>query len=70
MAAECADFHAKAGDLKMFGFAILEQGFYNIQIAGAEEMQMAACIIQVFQGEATAGKIEEELKILINMQWD
>jgi hypothetical protein len=36
MAAECVDFHARESDLKMFGFAIPNQGFYNIKIPGIE----------------------------------
>jgi hypothetical protein len=47
MAAECVGFHSKAGELKMFGFAILDQGFYNIMIPGAGEVVKASCIIQV-----------------------
>jgi hypothetical protein len=70
MAAECAEFHSKAGDLKMFGFAILDQSFYCIKIPGTTDTQKAACIIQVLQGEATKKKIEDELRNLFNCQWD
>jgi hypothetical protein len=70
MAAECSDFHSKSGELKMFGFAIPEQGFYSIKIPGEGDNQRASCIIQVLQGEASEKKIEEELKNLINSQWD
>jgi hypothetical protein len=34
MAAECLDFHAKSRELKMFGFAIVDQGFYSVSIPG------------------------------------
>jgi hypothetical protein len=47
MAAECVEFHAKSKDLEMFGFALPEQGFYSITIAGEDECQKVACIIQV-----------------------
>jgi hypothetical protein len=50
MAVECAEVHAKVGELMMFGFAILEKGFYNIQIPGADEVPKTTCIIQVLQG--------------------
>jgi hypothetical protein len=70
MVAECSDFHSKSGELKMFGFAIPEQGFYSFKIPGEGDNQRASCIIQVLQGEASEKKIEEELKNLINSQWD
>jgi hypothetical protein len=41
MAAECLDFHAKSRDLKMFGFAIADQGFYSINIPGEEDWRNA-----------------------------
>jgi hypothetical protein len=47
MAAECAEFHAKTGELKMFGFAIPDQGFYIINIPGDEQTQRVVGIIQV-----------------------
>jgi hypothetical protein len=62
--------HAKAGELKMFGFVIPDQGFYNIMIPGAGEVMRASCIIQVLQGGASEKKIEYELKNLINNKWD
>jgi hypothetical protein len=70
MAVECANFHEKARELKMFGFAIPDQGFYSIKIAGVGEIQKAAGIIQVLQGEVFELKIEEEVKNLVNKQWD
>jgi hypothetical protein len=70
MVAECADFHAKASDLKMFGFVIPDQGFYSIKIPDAGSTQRASCIVQVLQGEANEKKIKEELKNLISNQWD
>jgi hypothetical protein len=70
MAAECNDFHSKGGDLKKFGFAIPEQGFYNIKIPGEGASAKASSIIQVLQGEANEKKIAEELKNLINNKWD
>jgi hypothetical protein len=70
MVVECAEFHSKSKELKIFGFSIQDQGFYIIRIAGGEKMQRAACIIQVLQGEATEMKIEEELKNLINNKWN
>jgi hypothetical protein len=45
MVVECVDFHARESDLKMFGFAIPNQGFYKIKILGAEDSQRAAYII-------------------------
>jgi hypothetical protein len=66
MAAECTESH----DLKMYGFAIADQGFYSIQVPGEGGTPKAASIIQVLQGEASKKKIEEELKNLINNQWD
>jgi hypothetical protein len=62
--------HAKAGELKMFGFVIPDQGFYNIMIPGAGEVMRASCIIHVLQGGASEKKIEYELKNLINNKWD
>jgi hypothetical protein len=41
MAAECADVHAKASDLKMFGFAIPDQDFYSIKIPDEGSTQKA-----------------------------
>jgi hypothetical protein len=66
MAAKCVVFHSKAEELKMFGFAILGQGFYSFNILGEGEVARASCIIQVLQGEANVKKLEEELKHLIN----
>lgn len=37
MAAECANFHSKVGELKMYGFAVQGQGFYSIKIHGEGE---------------------------------
>jgi hypothetical protein len=70
MAVECVEFHFKAGDLKMFGFAIPNQGFYCIKVPEATKTQKATCIIQVPQGDATEKKIMDELKNLINGQWE
>jgi hypothetical protein len=70
MAAECYEFHTKAGELKMYGFALQEQGFYIIRIRGEEEYQRAASIFQVLHEVATEGKLEEELKNLISSKWN
>jgi hypothetical protein len=70
MATECVDFHAKSRDLKMFGFAIADQGFYSINIPGEEEYSKAACIIHVLQGDASEREIEDELRNLINNKWE
>jgi hypothetical protein len=70
LAAECLDFHAKSRELKMFGFAIVDQGFYSINIPGEEEYSKASCIIQVLQGDASEKKIEDELMNLINNKWE
>jgi hypothetical protein len=53
MATEYSDFHSKSGELKVFGFAIPEQGFYSIKIPGEGDSKRASCIIQVLQGEAS-----------------
>jgi hypothetical protein len=34
MAVKCDDFHSKDEELKMYGFAIPNQGFYSIRIPG------------------------------------
>jgi hypothetical protein len=70
MAVECAQFHSKASELKMFGFAIPDQGFYNINIPGEGGFQKASAIIQVLQGDASEKKVEEGLENLINNRWD
>jgi hypothetical protein len=70
MVAECAEFHAKSGELKMYGFAIPDQGFYCIKIPEEEGHFWASCIIQVLSGEGSEKKLEEELKNLINRPWD
>jgi hypothetical protein len=70
MATECANFHAKASDLRMYSFAIQDQGFYCIRIPEQDEPVRAACIIQVISGEASERKLREELKNLINKNWD
>jgi hypothetical protein len=70
MVAECLEVHSKGGEMKMFGFAIPDQGFDSINIPREQDSQRAACIIQVLQGEASEQKMEEELKNLINKQWD
>jgi hypothetical protein len=38
MAIKCSVVHAKSGELKMYGFAILEPGFYSMKIAGEKDM--------------------------------
>jgi hypothetical protein len=53
----------------MFGFAILDQGFYSINIPGEESFQKASAIIQVLQGETSVKKIEEP-RNTINSRWD
>jgi hypothetical protein len=50
MAAECASIHEKDSELKMFGFAIPEQGFYSIKILEEGSIQKDVCIVQVLQG--------------------
>jgi hypothetical protein len=70
MAIECNEFHSKAEELKMFGFALSGQGYYNTTIPGEGGTSKAASIIQVIHGHATEKKIEEELKNLVNRQWD
>jgi hypothetical protein len=70
MVAECASFHSKAEEMKMYGFAIPRQGFYNIKIHGEAENFKASCIIQVLHGDANEKKLEEELKNLIDNKWD
>jgi hypothetical protein len=62
MTTECSDFHSKSGELKVFEFAIPEQGFYSIKNPREGDSQRASCIIQVLQGEASEKNIEEELK--------
>jgi hypothetical protein len=69
MAAECAQFHSKASELKMFGFAIPDQGFYSITIPGEVGSQKAA-IIQILQSDASEKKVEDELQNLINNKWN
>jgi hypothetical protein len=70
MAAECAQFHSKASDLKMFGFGIPDQGFCSITIPGEGNFQKTSAIIQVLQGDAFEKKVEEELKNLVNNKWE
>jgi hypothetical protein len=70
MATECLEIHSRSSELRMFGFAVPDQGFYSIIVSGEHDQQKAACIIQVLQGEASECKLEEELKNLINEQWD
>jgi hypothetical protein len=69
MVVECTEVHVKAGELKIYGFAILEQGFYIIQIHGTDEARKTSCIIQVLQGDASMKNIEDELKNLIDSKW-
>jgi hypothetical protein len=66
MAAKCANVR----EMKMYEFAIPDQGFYNIKVPVEGDTHKAASIIQVLQGEASEKKIEKELKNLINSQWD
>jgi hypothetical protein len=47
MAVECASLLEKISELKMFGFAIPEQGFYSIKILEEGSIQKATCITQV-----------------------
>jgi hypothetical protein len=69
MVVECTEIHVKAGELKIYGFAILEQGFYIIQTHGTDEARKTSCIIQVLQGDASMKNIEDELKNLIDSKW-
>jgi hypothetical protein len=46
LAAECANLHAKSGELKMFEFAVPDQGFYNIMIPRGDVVK-ASCLIYV-----------------------
>ncbi|CAL4929426.1 unnamed protein product [Urochloa decumbens] len=69
MAVECASIHHKK--LKMYGFGITGQGFYSIEIPEAKEMGVSnKALIYVLKGEASACKIEKELKNLINSNWE
>jgi hypothetical protein len=45
MATECLDFHTKAGVLKMYEFALADQGFYSIKIPEEGVINRASCII-------------------------
>jgi hypothetical protein len=65
MAAECYEFHSKASELRMIGFAIVEHGFYSTTIAGESETLGATCIVHILQGEVPEKKLEGELKNLI-----
>jgi hypothetical protein len=53
MVAECNEFHYKAREFKMFGFVVQGHGFYSIKVPGGDEIQKAAAIIQVLQGDAS-----------------
>ena len=68
MATECADLHCKK--LKMFGFGIPGQGFYSLEVPDAEQVEKFGGLISVTEGNATAEKLERELKNLIKPDWD
>ena len=68
MAAECASHHRKT--LKMYGFSILGQGFYSMEILDKGTQSKFSGIISVQEGMVTEEKLEEELKILVNANWN
>jgi hypothetical protein len=67
MAAECHN-HKK---LRLFGFGIPEQGFFGLDIP-EHKMQVVGLnvVIHILEGEPTEGKLEEELKNLVQANWD
>uniref|UniRef100_A0A804R877 CCHC-type domain-containing protein n=2 Tax=Zea mays TaxID=4577 RepID=A0A804R877_MAIZE len=67
MAAEC---HMQR-KLRLFGFGMPEQGFFGIDISENKE-QMAGLVasIHVLEGEPNEEKLEEELKNLVQENWE
>lgn len=69
MGAECKNMGSKK--LKMYGFGILGQGFYSIDIPEVEvQSYQATSLLTILEGEATEGKIDQELKHLVQNNWD
>jgi hypothetical protein len=67
MAAEC---HIQR-KMRLFGFGMPEQGFFGIDISENKE-QMAGLVasIHVLEGEPDEEKLEEELKNLVQENWE
>lgn len=68
MASECEGM--KGHKLKMYGFGI-KQGFYSIEIpeAAKQNSENVGCI-KILEGEADEKKVGEELKNLIDKNWN
>jgi hypothetical protein len=66
MAGECHN-HRK---LRLFGFGLLQQGFFGINIP-ENKMQGVdlVAMIHILEGEPTEGRLEKELKNLIHDNW-
>jgi hypothetical protein len=57
--------------LKMYGFGILGQGFYSIDILEVEvKTYQATGLLTILEGEATEEKLDQELKNLVQSKWD
>lgn len=69
MVAECGI--ARKSRIKMFGFGIPEQGFYSVEVLGAKpDSENTLGLVTVLEGEASASKVDKELKNLIDEEWD
>jgi hypothetical protein len=68
MAAECNFIKRK---IQLFGFGILGQGFYSMEIPDA---QVKYChthgIVTVLEGNADEDKLNEELRLVVDDKWN
>jgi hypothetical protein len=59
MAVECVDFHSKAGELKMYGFALPDQGFYSIEIPGGMKFRKPQVSFKSCRGKLLRRKLKK-----------
>jgi hypothetical protein len=57
--------------IRLFGFGILGQGFYSMDIPEAQtKLNQAIGLLTVLEGSANEDKLNEELKLLVSEKWD
>lgn len=57
--------------LNLFGFGLLDQGFFGIDVLeGKEQATGLSVMIYVLEGEANEEKLQEELNNLVQVKWD
>lgn len=68
MAAEC---NLTKRNIQLFGFDILGQGFYSMEIPEAQvKYSQTTGIVHVLEGNVNEDKLNEELRLVVDDKWN